>query len=109
MKYIPEYHMRSGVPVGGGERVTGYYIDRISVDGKKSEPIIFNDSKHPNGWYSVEVDPETLEPIRVKPIRIGRQAFQCPQCNMIMNPFGQATNFCHHCGMALDWSKNDDE
>jgi len=109
---ISERFMVRGKRVDNGEWVIGYFIKRLPLGGEGiAESLIFNDKKHADGWYSAVVDPATVEPVAVKPIRESTLVgdYICPNCGVaFMAGFG-VTNYCGNCGQRLDWEAADDE
>lgn len=119
---IAEYNMRSAVPVEGGERVTGYYCKRLMCGLKGPRQVdmiqVAVASDHLR-W--IEVDPSTIEPVRVRPIIETEDEngipyefihYRCPNCRQIFTQEckGQKENlyrpkYHSECGMALDWSE----
>lgn len=118
---IPERYMASGAPVDGGERVTGQRLDicytTYIVRGgftAVGDILCINDY--------VEVDPDTIEPVKAEPIRTDvdhedyfTAVFRCPECEKILldYDYGRAKlgiyqsralkrpRYCDQCGMAL--------
>lgn len=97
---IPKYKMRTAKRIDNGESVTGYYF---YTEG---------DNKHwiwKCGEFKREIDPDTLEPVRVKPIKVyddycKADRYKCPNCN---NYIITGAHFCQwrDCGMAIDWEE----
>lgn len=106
---IPERHMVSAVPVDGGERVTGYYLETPS---KLSVLAIYTDNSL-SGVDFIPIDPDTIEPVRVEMIQeldndgdyIGQY---CPNCGAF-DEYGSFSGYCEECGMALEWENDKDE
>jgi len=111
MNNIPEHYWVSAVPLGGDERIEGnlcVYCD--AYDHKKYYCIRDAD------WHNtedIEVDPETIEPVRVKPIfdptEYLPESIYCPNCNYdLMGGIDPDAEHdpphCWECGQALDWS-----
>jgi len=104
MKYIPERYMVSAVPVGGSRRVTGYLFKTWLCD-RSFKWVIQSEYETHNGTRLFEIDPITIEPVRVKPIseRTIAGDFRCPNCNAAFVAELGITPFCGNCGQALDW------
>ena len=103
---VPERYQVSGIPIGGGERVTGQYVHRDFCTDKKDVET----DQHfitPDGFELIEVQRDTIEPVRAKPKReqTGVGDYRCPNCNAAFITELGITPFCGRCGMALDWSK----
>jgi len=111
MKHIPEHYQVSAVPVGGGERVTGYYAEvglhRVVLTGQ-----IVKDKDNYLDWERREVDPATVEPVKTNPIfdpnEYLPESIYCPNCNYdlmggIEPDAEHDPPYCWECGQALDW------
>lgn len=104
---IIERYMVSGMPVGKEEKIAGCgFLDACG------RAFIFPSSTgvgiYKNGSAMVdkvvEIAPNTIEPVKVRPIKI-KEFFRCPNCNVaFILDFG-ITPFCGNCGQALDWSE----
>lgn len=113
---IFERYMVSAVPVGGGERVTGYII---AAAGRPVYLLTDCYAQITNGqWYvradlgggeyaeSFEVNPDTIEPVRVPITEDGYTGNGiCPSCRNIVE---EDQSFCDRCGMALEWPDGKD-
>ena len=106
---IHERYQVSGMPVGGGDRITGQYIHRDFCTNKKD----METDQHfvtPDGFELIEVQHDTIEPVRVRPIKlpneVGKYDYYCRICHANLFQFEkQDYKFCPNCGMALDWSE----
>lgn len=103
MTPTPERYQVSAVPVGGGERTTGYYA-HIGWTGRQKHYII---PGYASNFYGIEIDPATIEPVRVKPILVyddyeKRHRPKCPSCGRYIR---EETTFCYwpDCGQAVEW------
>lgn len=104
---IPERYMVSAVPMGGGERVTGYlckhYAKDRCTDGYVDVIQVCDELN-----CHVVIDPATIEPVkrRVRDIRAhthsdGRGGY-CPECDrLVLDDW----KYCANCGQALDWEE----
>lgn len=112
---ISERYQVSGVPVDGGERVTGYYIVCWGMDYIMPKDAVYSDDEFPN---FIQVDPATIEPVRVRPIvnyiTKSQADVNCPNCESLIfrcfmigdwNESQKRHEYCKSCGMALDWSE----
>lgn len=109
---IEQRYKVTGVGVIGRNKVTGYYSKKKcgSYDtGKYTESykdfIITNFSD--GGVDFVEVLPETIEPVKIKPNHENVEGYTCPNCNANVeieecSCFIGIERFCQSCGMALD-------
>lgn len=94
---LNERYQVSGAPVSPayeGERITGYIIGL----SRKFLNVI---DKYGEGCL-VAVDPDTIEPVRVKPIRYQKSYHECPNCQAYVH---DQYPHCPDCGMALDWNE----
>jgi len=127
MKYIPEYCMRSGVPVERFKNYPAIYQIETDAEGRIKGYPVYERPHEANGnrlrcylihgtagashghhignciCTAIEVEPETVEPVRVKPILIDLQ-YHCPDddCREKLHRWW---DFCPSCGMALDWPR----
>lgn len=101
-------YMYEAERVDNGEIIIGYYVK--ITNGSKTKHLIYTgraeieiDDEFFPDWY--EINPETLCTIilAVKPIKVDKKLYACPNCSCVYNPFGQAYEYCPHCGTALSW------
>lgn len=111
MKNMPEYYMRSGMPISGGNRVTGHYIEQPEDMGGWDEPPslkmkCYIANVNVLTRELVEIDPNSIEPIPVNTIEVTLKdkfiIHRCPNCNCRVETYH---NHCTGCGIALDHSK----
>lgn len=121
-------HMKQAKRLDNGELAIGYlaksrpYLDKpdcIVVDGEWFENDLGLVAEHRE-----QIDPDTVEDVAVKPIRVkwefaqrdGQYRHFCPNCEPecrvvkdenklehCLNVFGQP-NYCPWCGQRIDWS-----
>lgn len=91
--------------INSGETIEGWLI----IYPDYPHPTICTTHTVPNGngvathFYSVTVDPATIEPVRVKAVvdKYGRKA--CPNSDCSEPVSFQKQVHCHICGQAFDW------
>lgn len=121
---IPEYNMRSAIPINGGERVVGYLTQHL-IDGDltktKTRSFIQWDTMDEIGKVYLnkcEVDSDTIELIKAKPITQrwngieGRPYKLCPNCNGLLGDgigLSELDIFCPNCGIAINWEESMNE
>ena len=98
-------YMVTAKRVDTGETIRGYYVGPMGCTGTRySKHSIY----HASGPRT-EIDPDTIEPVRVKPIAKNTGHFHCPSCNVAYLTYTEdgkihnTTPFCGNCGIRLDW------
>lgn len=115
---ILEYNMRSAVSIESGEQVDGYYAadkDKHYILSWAGFRSMCNEKSSCFTAEACEIDPATLEPVRVEPkmqdlyggpdrSRYMATLPHCPNCDKMLD-YLKKLQFCQGCGMALDWNK----
>jgi len=113
MSNKPKRYQVSAVPVGGEERVTGYLVHTGDYPaGDESDEYLRDYYVITNGYTQDEIIPETIEPVRVKPIfdptEYLPESIYCPNCNCDLmggiDPDAEHDPpYCWECGQAISW------
>ena len=100
---IKERFMVTGKRLDNGETVTGYlYRENDRIEGY----VVNGINSH---FFRVDVDPETVEPVAVKPIieqLENCKRIECPNCGKtwaMSNNVEIPAEYCRHCGQRLCW------
>lgn len=102
---INERYQVSAVPIGVGDRVTGYFTyTAFGAKGFLPSIVVFN-----GGQTSPHIiDPATIEPLKVRPKRERTAVgdYRCPNCNAAFIDGLGTTPYCGNCGQALEWEES---
>lgn len=97
---IDERFMVNAMSPEGNVKIQGYYCKLYGMRNgirRETHNIFCNDMFH-------EIDPATIEPVRVKPDKNEFFVF-CPNCKRVFTTgIDIGCNNCMDCGMAIDWS-----
>lgn len=102
---IPEYNMKIAKRLDNSEEITGFYAF-VGWTGARKHYIV---PVFASTLYGIEVAPDTIKPMKVKPIKIYDDymkidRYKCPNCNRYIST---GIRFCHweNCGMAIAWEE----
>lgn len=106
---IPEYYMYEAERCDNDEKIQGGLT--ITENGKVY--IIQHDGCvdfHKECFDIIEVKPETVRRVAVKPVQKEKHYWNCPNCDVIVADdderyiYDDVTECCSKCGIALDWN-----